>query len=746
MDLYLIAATSFWTNPASYMFMAQVAVGLGFVIFVHELGHFLVAKACGVKCEKFLIGFDFFDVKIAGKVIIPRKLVSWKWGETEYAIGIIPLGGYVKMLGQDDNPSKAAEEIERAKVRKQQEKVEAGGGSADAAKSDEKGEYELDPRSYQAKSVPQRMAIISAGVIMNLIFAVIFATIAFMIGVPFIPCEVGSLVAGGPAWKEDMQPSHRVVAMGKDGQRSEKIRFVDFRQAVAIHGDEEPFPLRLRAPDGTETDKFPQPSNDVYKIKGIDLASIGLAPATSLTLSKEVPVIPTQPAAITGQFKPGDKFVKLDGKKIENARELKEYLTLHAERPIVFTVERSDGEAGGAAKQIDIEVDPNPMRRLGLAMKIGTISAIQKDSPAFGKLQAGDLILTVDGQPVGNLIQPGNSQLESSDNARQDPQPNPNPILLSTWLQAKARAGEEVTLRVLRTVGDLKEEFRDIKITPRLPITSPSYGGPGHPISVDELGIALPILNWVAAVEPGTEAAKVIEPGDKITKVEFVLAPEWKDNEELEPLRNVEDPIDLVADEDDWPRVHYKMQLLPPKTKIKLVYLRDGNQQTAEFNPHTGGAWGSFYNPTRGFFLETKEETLKADGFGEAIRLGVWQTGQDATRVFRFLRKLISGGISPTNLGGPGTIVVAATSEASVSPSRLLLFFTLLSANLAIVNFLPIPVLDGGHMVFLIYELIFRKPPNEKVFMGLTLIGFAFILSLMLFVIGLDVFRFANWF
>ena len=65
------------------------------MIFVHELGHFLVAKACGVKCEKFYIGFD-----IGGS-----KLFKFQWGETEYGIGILPLGGYVKMLGQDDNPA-----------------------------------------------------------------------------------------------------------------------------------------------------------------------------------------------------------------------------------------------------------------------------------------------------------------------------------------------------------------------------------------------------------------------------------------------------------------------------------------------------------------------------------------------------------------------------------------------------------------------------------------------------------------
>ena len=58
----------------------MVAVGLGFVIFVHELGHFVVAKLCGVKCEKFYLGFD-----IAG-----LKLCKFRWGETEYGIGILP--------------------------------------------------------------------------------------------------------------------------------------------------------------------------------------------------------------------------------------------------------------------------------------------------------------------------------------------------------------------------------------------------------------------------------------------------------------------------------------------------------------------------------------------------------------------------------------------------------------------------------------------------------------------------------
>jgi len=113
--------------------IAWVAVGLGMVIFFHELGHFAVAKWCDVNVERFSIGF--------GPI-----LFSWKWGETEYALSAIPFGGYVKMLGQDDaDPSQLTSE-----------------------------EIAQDPRSYLAKNVFQRMAIISAGVTMNIITAVFF--------------------------------------------------------------------------------------------------------------------------------------------------------------------------------------------------------------------------------------------------------------------------------------------------------------------------------------------------------------------------------------------------------------------------------------------------------------------------------------------------------------------------------------------------------------------------------------------
>jgi len=218
-----------------------VAAGLTFVIFVHELGHFLVAKACGVKCEKFYVGFDFFEFGIPfTKWKLPRALAKIQWGETEYGIGSLPLGGYVKMLGQDDDPRNAEHEAERIKaiskgvaaeglvsgqsVEKATNEALAKTAQPDPshpenapvpAKTTEGSTILLDPRSYPAKPVPARMAIISAGVIMNLIFAVILAAVAYRLGVDEVPAVVGSTTPGGAAWVEAIEPGSKIVQICK---------------------------------------------------------------------------------------------------------------------------------------------------------------------------------------------------------------------------------------------------------------------------------------------------------------------------------------------------------------------------------------------------------------------------------------------------------------------------------------------------------------------------------------------------
>jgi regulator of sigma E protease len=90
-------------------------------------------------------------------------------------------------------------------------------------------------------------------------------------------------------------------------------------------------------------------------------------------------------------------------------------------------------------------------------------------------------------------------------------------------------------------------------------------------------------------------------------------------------------------------------------------------------------------------------------------------------------------------LGGPGSIVYLASGEADAGITRLLLFLTLLSANLAILNFVPIPALDGGHMMFLTAELVTGRPVSERLQGILTMAGVVALLALMAVAIFNDV-------
>lgn len=118
----------------------------------------------------------------------------------------VALGGYVKMLGQDDNPAAAAQEAKRAKT------VLAAG---DLPPEPVAGPHPAwDPRSYPAQSVPKRMAIISAGVIMNVIFAVLMAAGAFSLGVKELTCEVSSVRPGGAAWRVGWRSGDEITAIG----------------------------------------------------------------------------------------------------------------------------------------------------------------------------------------------------------------------------------------------------------------------------------------------------------------------------------------------------------------------------------------------------------------------------------------------------------------------------------------------------------------------------------------------------
>ncbi len=151
---------------ASFIFV------LGILIFIHELGHFLVAKRVGIRVEKFSLGF-------------PPNIFSRKVGDTEYCIGAIPLGGYVKMIGE--NPE------------------EKTTGAAD---------------EFSSKTVGQRAAVILAGPFMNYLLAiVILIGVIFFSGKAikdFTKITVGEVTQDSPAFKAGLQPDDVIIAFGDE--------------------------------------------------------------------------------------------------------------------------------------------------------------------------------------------------------------------------------------------------------------------------------------------------------------------------------------------------------------------------------------------------------------------------------------------------------------------------------------------------------------------------------------------------
>ena len=151
---------------------------LSFLVFFHELGHFIVARICGVKVEVFSIGFG-------------KKLVSWRIGQTEYALSMIPLGGYVKLKGQDDSNPKLKN-------------------------------YEVD--SYLSKSPWQRIAILLAGPFFNLFLAFLLYMAVGLLGKASLLPVVGEVKENYPAAQAGIKAGDRILAInGKEIKTWEEL-------------------------------------------------------------------------------------------------------------------------------------------------------------------------------------------------------------------------------------------------------------------------------------------------------------------------------------------------------------------------------------------------------------------------------------------------------------------------------------------------------------------------------------------
>ncbi len=743
-----------------------VAVGLGFVIFVHELGHFLVAKACGVKCEKFYVGFDFFEIPIPfTKWKIPNALWKMQIGETEYGIGSLPLGGYVKMLGQDDDPRNAQTENERTKALAdgtasegltsgQSAEKDTAGGLTLGATIEKAGEaisshppadpvtnadppkqpavavktadgrvIMTDPRSYTAKSVPARMAIISAGVIMNAIFAVVFATIAYRIGVPETPAGIGAVSPGEAAWRAGIEPGSKIIAFGKGSKPHELMRYEDLRKAVMLNGTDRDLELQVRLPNGNEVWYEVRPvkhkDNPFPTIGVTSLESTKLAILPKEKVEKEglAHQLPKSDVPLADE----DEVVAVDGTPVKSGAEINSLLVQKPQGPLTLTVKRKtplpEGTAKSAEREVtthEIAVEARAIMHTGIIVGLGPVAAVRKGSPAeTAGLLVGDQIETIDGQPVGDPLSLGQRLLN--------------------------KVGQTVTITVKRGSGDklVTKELTATLEAPRNLTPIQLYAGSGR-AAAEPLGVAYDLQAEVADVVPDSPAWTAgIKPGDRLLTADYVDRKGEK-LDKHDTMFNELKEIKLSDDANQWMKLLAYNQAAKPDQLLKIQYKRGDKPMSAELAlvPST-----THFDESRALPLIGEERINQTDDWGVAFALGRRETKEAIMEVFAVLNRLVTGRLALTNLSGPPGILRAAAHVASHGIPKMLIFLTMLSANLAVVNFLPIPVLDGGHMMFLAAEWIRGRPVDAELQMKLTYAGLAFLFSLMLFASAMDLGR-----
>ena len=192
------------------MIVVSFVVVLGILIFVHELGHFLLAKWLGVKVEKFSLGFG---PKLFGRTI----------GETEYLVSAFPLGGYVKMYGEGGFS-------ETEMVDSMQAEDEPAGVPA----TQEPAEEIDEARSFAHKPVWARMAIVPAGPAFNMIFAWLLLICLYLVGMPIMKATVGEVLKDRPAAVAGMQKGDRIAAVNGHPV----VQWEDFASRMAkVDGD-----------------------------------------------------------------------------------------------------------------------------------------------------------------------------------------------------------------------------------------------------------------------------------------------------------------------------------------------------------------------------------------------------------------------------------------------------------------------------------------------------------------------------
>lgn len=342
-----------------FEFVFAFVLMLGVVITVHEFGHFVVAKLCGVRVLKFSIGFG-------PPIGFGRFRLAWRRGGTDYVIAAIPLGGFVKMLGE----------------------------SPDGAEAEELAAH--PDQALEAKPTWQKLAILFAGPAMNLILPVALFTGSLAVGIQRPDAVVGTVEPGSPAEAAGVQPGDRVLAV--DGA---PVSWWNEVEDVIRDGGGRRVTLSLER-DGARRELAlaveARPGLDIFRAT----QDVGWA---GLQHTRQKPVLGV-PDADSGAarvgLRSGDRVAALNDAPVEDWTSLARAYAA-TEGVARFRIER--GPADGA-QTLEIAAPAlGRLEALGAEPAVVLVSAVEADSAASeAGIAPGDLIVAVDGAPIGSFF------------------------------------------------------------------------------------------------------------------------------------------------------------------------------------------------------------------------------------------------------------------------------------------------------------------------------------------------------
>ena len=680
-------------NPQAARTIFLVAIGFGGVVMIHELGHFIVAKLGGIKVEAFSVGFPpvVFGVRKLKKGFrfrfLPKpgaeEIVNEGDSPTEYQIGLVPLGGFVKMLGQSD--------------------------SGPAEQTD-------DPRSFNNRPIWIRIAVVAAGVIFNAVGAMLMFMALFLHGIDLKPAVVGDVAPNSPAYEAGLRPGDKIIEINGE-------RFVDFEAVVlapALSGKGEPIWMTVQRPDGQQQIKVvaERAAGDTTGLR-----SIGVSEAHTLTVEPQIAQDAEWVKTIFEQtgLRPGDEVKAVNGQPVSTPWDLTQKIRQTLLPQAVLTVSRSWPEGS-----------PKTQENLTFAMRVGPtvsnfrqendlahifglvpclkVSAVLERPQAMGLMtRITTRVKTLLGKEVAAEAEYDKPALNVGDLIVRIGQ-TPFPTFKQLREITTEHKNKPLEITVLRTQPDGQRQETPVTVVP--------YEVPGS--SRVTIGIAAELAMDVPIVAQTLDGG-MPEMGLEMPAGARITAVDGQPVGDFYQIAQI-----LTANRGQ---------------RVSIDYLADGVAGgTGLVVPQRGGVYAES-SLTISIPFQSMMLPFKAEKPLEAIGMGLKKARQFVVRTVITLYRLLRKEVPSSSLVGPVGIIKVSYTIADSSLIHYLYFLGLIGSCLAVMNLLPLPVLDGGVIVMLLIEKISGKPIPEKVQGAISYAGLALLLSLMLWVTYNDIIR-----